>query len=124
MIYGFFRLSFYWRQSKLFKRKKKESAIFTKGSATFIGNSCDFVAFAKGSISFAKDSNVTFAKDSIAFKDDSNTRDSVVLVRKSDTSRKKIENKVQINVDKTFSSWDEMNIKLNLYAKMAGFSIC
>ena len=124
MIYGFFRLSFYWRQSKLFKRKKKESAVFTKGSAAFIGNSSGSVAFTRGSISFAKDFNTTFAKGLVTFEDDSNTKDSVILVRESDTFRKEIENKVQINIGKTFSSWNEVDIKLNLYAKTAGFSIC
>ncbi|CAG8718886.1 5888_t:CDS:2, partial [Funneliformis caledonium] len=103
--------------------KKKESAAFTKDSVAFVGNSNSSVAFAEGSISFAKDSNATFAEGSVAFEDDSDTRGSVILVRESDTSRKEIENEVQINVGDTFSSWDEVDIKLNLYAKTAGFSI-
>ncbi|CAG8662845.1 10897_t:CDS:2 [Funneliformis caledonium] len=84
--------------------KKKESAAFTEGSVAFVGNSSGSVAFAGGSISFAKDSNATFAEGSVAFKDDSDTRGSIVLVRESDTSRKEIKNKVQINVGDTFSS--------------------
>jgi len=115
---------FFTEDNQNYLSEKKESAVFTKGSTAFVRNSSGSVAFVGGSISFAKDSNATFAKGSVAFENDSNTRSSVILVRESDTSRKKIENKVQINVDKTFSSWDEMNIKLNLYAKMAGFSIC
>ncbi|CAG8501045.1 17625_t:CDS:2 [Funneliformis caledonium] len=99
------------------------SATFTEGSVAFVGNSSSFVAFAGGSISFVKNSNAIFAEGSVTFEDDSDTRDSVILVRESDTSRKEIENKVQINVSDTFSSWDEVDIKLNIYAKMAGFSI-
>ncbi|CAG8724331.1 11003_t:CDS:1, partial [Funneliformis caledonium] len=69
-----------------------------EGSIAFVRNSSGSVAFAGGFISFAKDSNTTFAEGSVAFEDDSDTRGSVVLVRESDTSRKEIENEVQINV--------------------------
>ena len=72
-----------------------------KGSITFISS---FVIFAKGFIFFAKDFNTTFTEGSVAFEDDSNTRDSIILVKESDTFRKEIENKIQINVGKTFSS--------------------
>ncbi|CAG8647285.1 8827_t:CDS:2 [Funneliformis caledonium] len=79
--------------------EKKESAAFTEGSVAFVRNSSGSVAFAEGFISFAKNSNATFAKVSVVFEDDSDTRGSVVLVKESDTSRKEIENEVQINVD-------------------------
>ncbi|CAG8688125.1 7114_t:CDS:2, partial [Funneliformis mosseae] len=78
--------------------EKKESAAFTEGSVTFVGNFSGSVTFARGSIFFAKDSNATFAEGSVAFEDDSDTRGFIVLVKESDTSRKEIENKVQINV--------------------------
>ncbi|CAG8651627.1 10310_t:CDS:1, partial [Funneliformis mosseae] len=110
-------------QSNLFKRKKK-SAAFTEGSIAFVRNSSGSIAFAEGSISFAKDFNATFAEGLVAFEDDSDTRGSVILIRESDTSRKEIKNEVQINVGDTFSLWDEVDIKFNLYAKTAGFSIC
>ncbi|CAG8530536.1 4155_t:CDS:2 [Funneliformis mosseae] len=84
-----------------------EFAAFTNDSVAFVENSSGSVAFAEGSISFAKDSNTIFAEGSVAFEDDSDTRGSVVLIRESDTSRKEIENEIQINVSDTFSSWDE-----------------
>ena len=75
-----------------------------KGSAAFIRNSSGSVAFTGDSISFAKDSNATFTEGLVAFEDDSNIRGSIILIRESDTFRKEIENKIQINVGKTFSS--------------------
>ncbi|CAG8506272.1 6158_t:CDS:2 [Funneliformis mosseae] len=88
------------------------SATFIEGSVTFVGNSSGSVAFAKGSISFAKDFNATFAEGSVAFKDDSDIRGSIVLVRESDTSRKKIENEVQINVEIQFQQDSNGNHEL------------
>ncbi|CAG8739527.1 10812_t:CDS:1, partial [Funneliformis mosseae] len=101
-----------------------EFAAFTEASVVFVRNSSDSVAFAEGSISFVKDFNAIFVEDSVAFEDDSDTRGFIILVRESDTSKKEIENEIQINVGDTFSSWDEVDIKLNLYVKMAGFSKC
>ncbi|CAG8437930.1 1363_t:CDS:2 [Funneliformis mosseae] len=82
--------------------KKKESAAFIKGFVAFVENSSGSVIFAGDSISFAKDSNTTFAEGSVVFENDSNTKGSIVLVREFDTSRKEIENEVQINVGDTF----------------------
>ncbi|CAG8634192.1 5412_t:CDS:2, partial [Funneliformis mosseae] len=87
------------KYNQTYLSKKKESAAFTEDSVTFIENSSGSVTFAGGSISFAKDSNATFAEGSVAFKDDSDTRSSVVLVRKSDTSKKEIENKKRVELD-------------------------
>ncbi len=63
---------------------------------------------------FVKNFNTIFAKGSITFKNDYNIKNFIVLIKESDTSKKEIENEIQINVNDTFSLQNKINIKLNM----------